>query len=179
MTSTRDLRFGLTLILLGVLCSSSYLPASPQTKGSDFEDPDGMYSLTLPPGWQAITSRDGLGRTEVNIVHQVRENAALKIRRITVEPGTKAMEQAVRDENQSLRFLPGYVKGTIENFAAASGAALVTYDFTSGGRPMMGRNYYLLVNETTIYLLRFTGTRNTLGPLRNQTDAIARSFKGR
>ena len=133
--------------------------------------------MTLPAGWQVVTSRDGLGRPQVDIVYDVRESGLLKIRLISVEAGTKAMDIAKREEEQNLRFQPGYAKGGVENFAASVTAALVVYDYTNGGRPMIGRNYYLLVNDTTAYLLRFTGTRATLGPIRNQTDAIARSFK--
>jgi len=150
-----------------------------QTRGEVFEDPEGKYSLVLPPGWQAITSRDGLGRTQVDIVYRVREDGALKIRRVAVEPGTKVLDHARRDEEQSLRFQPGYSKGSIENFGTGVSAALVSYDFTTAGRPMVGRNYYLQVDDRTVYVLRFTGNRNTLGPLRNQTDAMARSFKAR
>jgi len=171
------LRICLLILLCGVLLAGSGIPASAQSKGEVFDDPEGKYSLTLPAGWHVVTSRDGLGRTQIEIVYDIRESGLLKIRLISVEAGTKAIDVAKRDEEQSLRFQPGYAKGSIENFAAPVNAALVAYDFTNSGRPMIGRNYYLLVNETTAYLLRFTGTRNTLAPIRNQTDAIARSFK--
>lgn len=173
------LRICLLMLLCGIWLTSSAISAQTQSKGEVFEDPEGKYSLTLPPSWHVVTSRDGLGRPQVDIVYDVRESGLLKIRLISVEAGTKAMDLAKREE-QNLQFSqPGYAKGSIENFAASVNAALVTYDFTNGGRPVIGRNYYLLVNETTAYLLRFTGTRNTLGPIRNQTDAIARSFKVR
>jgi hypothetical protein len=171
------LRICLLMILGLALATSLTMPMRAQSKGEVFEDPEGKYSLTLPAGWHAVTSRDGLGRPQVDIIYNVRENGLLKIRRIAVEAGAKAMDVAKREEEQSLRFQPGYAKGSVENFAASVNAALVVYDFTSGGKPMIGRNYYLLVNETTIYLMRFSGSRNTLGPIRNQTDAIARSFK--
>jgi hypothetical protein len=110
----------------------------------------------------------------------VREDGALKVRRISVEPGTNAMDAAKREEDQTLRFRPGYSRGAVENFAAGyKSAALISYDYTQAGRPKMGRNYYIQVNETTVYALWFTGNRNTLGPLRAQTDAIARSFRAK
>ena len=167
------------LTALGILLALIPAISTPaQNKSEVFEDPDGKYKLTLSPGWQAVTSRDGLGRTQVEIVYNVRENGLLRIRRIAVEPGTKVMDLAKREE-QNLNFTQaGYAKSAIENFVVPGiTAALVSYDFTVNGRPAMGINYYLLVNETTAYLLRFTGARNTLGPIRNQTDAIARSFK--
>jgi hypothetical protein len=171
------LRACYALALLGALLMLA--AAQPQRGGEVFEDPEGKYSVTLPAGWHAVTGRDGLGRIQVDIIYRVREDGALKIRPLTVEAGSKAIDLAKREEEQSLRFLPGYAKGSIENFAASVDAALVTYDFTNGGRPMVGRNYYLLANETTAYLLRFTGNRNVLGPMRSQTDAMARSFKAK
>ena len=42
---------------------------------------------------------------------------------------------------------------------------------------MSGRTYYLQAGSRTVYVLRFTGLRNKLAVIRNQTDQIARSFK--
>jgi hypothetical protein len=42
---------------------------------------------------------------------------------------------------------------------------------------MAGRTYYLQGDDRTIYALRFTGLRDKLGRIRNQTDQIARTFK--
>jgi len=147
-----------------------------QVGGELFEDPEGKYSLTLPSGWSAVVSRDGLGRSDVKIVYRVNEHGTLKIRRATLESEIAPMEFARREEEHTLRFQPGYVKGKLEDFSGDS--ALVSYDYTTSGRPMLGRNYYVRVNPTTIFVLRFTGLRNILGPIRNQTDQMARSFKG-
>ncbi len=171
------LRFFLKLTLAGLLALIP-VAARSQVEGEIFEDPDHNYTLKLPKNWSAVVSQNGAGRNEVNIVFRgVREEGALQIRTITVEPGTKAMEAAKRDEEQTLRFRPGYVKGAIENFAANYNGALVNYDYTQSGRPKMGRKYYLLVNETTVYALWFSGNRPTMGPLRSQTDLITRSFR--
>lgn len=150
------------------------------------DDPDGKFSLTVPrslkpsDGWHAIESTDGLGRKQIEIVYKVREEGLLKIRRLDVEKGAKLADIVKRDESQTLTFLPGYTKGALEDFNVQGGkipATLASYDFTQGGRPKMGRNYYLLVNETTVYILRYTGNRGTMGALRSQTDIITRSFK--
>ena len=50
------------------------------------------------------------------------------------------------------------------------------YEYTSGGKAMAGRIYYLQPDNRTVYTLRFTGLRDRLQLIRNQTDAIARSF---
>ena len=147
-----------------------------QVGGEVFEDPEGKYSLTLPTGWSAVVSKDALGRQDVKIVYRVNEHGTLKIRRATVESEIAPLAFARREEEHTLRFNPGYAKGKIEEFSGDS--ALVSYDYTISGRPMMGRNYYLRVSPTTIFVLRFTGQRNILGPIRNQTDQMARSFKG-
>lgn len=143
-----------------------------------FDDPEGKYTLTLAPGWTGIVSRDGLGRVDVKIAYKVNEHGALRIRRVAVEEGLTPVEFAKRDEEQTLRFQPGYAKGSTEAFLGGVDGALVTYDYTISGRPMMGRVYYIKVNPTTIFSMRFTGLRSTLGPLRNHTDAMARSLKG-
>lgn len=149
-----------------------------QQRREVFEDPEGRYSLTLPPGWIGIVSKDGLDRVDVKIVYKVTENGALRIRRNVVEDGMKPMDFAKKDEEQTLRFLPGYAKGTTEVFSGGVDGALVTWDFTVSGRPMLGRAYYVRVNPTTIFSMRFVGLKNVLGPIRNETDSMARSLKG-
>ena len=120
-----------------------------------FEDPDGKYTLTLPEGWLAIINKDSLtGKSDFQIIYHVRENGALKISSLDVEAQTGTMEVANKHENENLRFQPGYQKGRAENFVIGGGATpgvLLSYDFkTTSGQPMVGRNYFLRVNETTV-----------------------------
>ena len=42
---------------------------------------------------------------------------------------------------------------------------------------MAGRTYYLQADNRTVYTLRFTGNRDKLARIRNQTDQIARSLR--
>jgi hypothetical protein len=139
-----------------------------KAQGNTIDDPEGKYSLALPNAdWLAIQSQDGLGRKQIEVVYKIREDGLLKVRRLDVEKDAKLLDVFKRDEGQTLTFLPGYTKGALEDFSAGGGkipAAVTSYDFTNGGRPKKGRNYYLQVNETT-------------EALRSQTDAIARSFK--
>lgn len=170
----------LAFAVMGLVLSVSSL-RKVEAQANTVDDPDGKYSLTLPNvDWLAIQSQDGLGRKQIEVVYKVREDGLLKVRRIEVEKDAKLVDVFKKDEGQTLTFLPGYTKGPLEDFSAGSGkipAAVTAYDFTQGGRPKKGRNYYLQVNETTVYLLRFTGNRSTMEALRSQTDAIARSFK--
>jgi hypothetical protein len=42
---------------------------------------------------------------------------------------------------------------------------------------MSGRFYFLKTADNQMYVLRFTGERDKLKSIRNQTDSIARTFK--
>jgi hypothetical protein len=153
------------------------------TKAQDsFDDPEGKYTLKLPTGWVAIVNQDRLtGKTDFLIVHGIRENGALKISTMEVDAKAEMPDVAAKHERESLRFLSGYTKGRIENFVVGVGqrnGALISYDFkNTAGQPQVGRTYLLRVNDTTVYVLRFTGRSTALGSLRNQTDMIARSFR--
>ena len=170
-------RFYLLLAGFLLLAAPSALA---QGSSETFEDPEGKYVLTLPAGWLGIVNQDALGRKEVNIVYKVRENGSLKIRRMDdVAPDADVMALAKKDEEQTLRFLPGYDELKIEKIIISAGrsAAMVAYDYTNGGQPFTGRDYFIRADEKTVYVLRFRGRRNILSTLRSHTDAIARSFK--
>jgi hypothetical protein len=145
-----------------------------------FEDPDGKYSMNLPNGWLGVVNTDGLGRNDVNIVYKNRENGALKIRVGEIAPGAAPMDFAAKDEQDRVRFAPAYDKLSMEKFLLGGSriGALLSYDYkNAAGQPFTGRVYYVPMDEKTIYILQFTGRRNTLGTLRNHTDQIARSIK--
>lgn len=186
----RYFRFYSLIVLLAAWCAGASVEAVAQTPpsaqapaGEVFEDPEGKYALTLPAGWLAVVTQDGLGRNEVNIVYRVRENGALKVRRIDDAVATTAvMDYATKDEGERVRFYPGYDKLALEKFLLGGNksGALLAYDYkTTSGQPFTGRIYYLRGDDKTIYVLQFTGRKNTLGVLRSQTDAIARSFKAK
>jgi hypothetical protein len=172
----------LRLITLSCCFFSLLAFAGLASRQDTFADPEGKYSLTLPRGWIAITNTDRVtGKTDFQVVYGIRENGALKISTMQVDPKAEMLAVAQQHEQDNLRFQPGYTKGKFENFMAGAGqraGSLNTYDYKNvAGQPMIGRTYYLRVDDTTVYMLRFTGRVSTLGSLRNQTDAIARSFK--
>jgi hypothetical protein len=179
MSSTVNRFFKLSTPLIFII---SIISATAQAQ-EVFDDPSGQFTVTLPAGWIAVVNQDSLGRKDVNIVYKIRENGALKIRRVDdLEENLEVMDYAKQDENGVVQYLPGYDRLSIEKFALPGGkiGVLLSYDYkNSVGQPFTGRNYYLRAGEKSIFILRFTGRKNTLTSLRNQTDAIARSFKSR
>ena len=91
--------------------------------------------------------------------------------------GLRCAERAHRDADQSLRYLPGFVDGKEEKFAGNLNGVTISYEYVKTGKPMMGRIYYLQADNRTVYSLRFSGLRDKLMRIRNQTDFMARSFK--
>lgn len=135
------------------------------------------YTLELPSAvWRAISEGDG-EREHAEFVYGDRLQGFLQIRKEAVEAGAKPSDVARRDLDQKLRFLPGFVEGKQESFSGRLEGVTVSYEFVRTGKPMMGRIYYLQADNRTIYALRFTGLRDKLARIRNQTDFIARSFK--
>ena len=74
------------------------------------------------------------------------------------------------------QFLPGYVAGKQESFSGKLKGIIFNFEFVRSGRSMAGRYYFLRANDATVYILRFTGQKDSLRSLRGQTDSIARSF---
>ena len=137
----------------------------------------GDYSIELPSSlWRSISESDGV-RDRAEFVYGDRLDGFLQIRKETVEAGTTPSDVALRDQDQKLRYIPGFVQGKQEPFSGRLNGVTASYEFTRAGKPMIGRIYYLQADNRTIYALRFSGLRDKLTRIRNQTDSIARSFK--
>lgn len=164
------LRMILTSAFVALSCS---LASAQQVFTSDNID----YTIELPSTtWRMISEPDA-AHEHVEFVYGDRLDGHLQIRKEVVEAGTTASDLARRDRDQKLRFLPGFVEGKEETFSGRLNGVTVSYEFIKTGKPMMGRIYYLQADNRTIYALRFTGLRDKLARIRNQTDLIARSFK--
>lgn len=134
------------------------------------------YTFELPSAnWRAIMEPDA-AHEHPEFVYGDRLDGYLTIRKEVVEAGTTPAELARRDDVK-LRFLPGFVQGKEETFDGRLDGVTISYEFVRSGKPMLGRTYYLQVDNRTIYALRFTGLRDKLSRIRNQTDLIARTFK--
>jgi hypothetical protein len=135
------------------------------------------YTFDLPsPMWKAILEPDA-AHEHPEFVFGDRLDGFLTIRKEIVEAGTTPSEVARRDQDLKLRFLPGFVEGKEDRFDGRLDGVTISYEFVRTGKPMIGRTYYLQADSRTIYALRFTGLRDKLSRIRNQTDLIARTFK--
>jgi hypothetical protein len=135
------------------------------------------YTFELPSAtWRPISEPDA-AHEHPEFVYGDRLDGYLTIRKEIVDAGATASEVARRDQDLKLRFLPGFVEGKEEPFNGRLDGVTMSYEFVRTGKPMLGRTYYLKADNRTVYALRFTGLRDKLSRIRNQTDLIARSFK--
>ncbi len=128
--------------------------------------------------WRLVDEPDDIHQ-HAEFVYGDRNDGYLRIRKETLEEGLTIKEYALRDQDQRVRlFLPGYVDGKMDDsFVGRLKGVSISYEYTQAGKPMAGRTYYLQANSRTVYALRFTGMRDKLVRIRNQTDGIARSLR--
>ena len=163
----------IAILALFVLAGSGSLVAAqdPYTSGNN------EFTIELPSSvWRVISEPDA-AHQHMEFVYGDRLEGYLQIRKEVVDAGATPSDVARRDLDQKLRFLPGFVEGKEEKFAGRLSGVTVSYEFIRTAKPMMGRIYYLQADNRTIYALRFTGLRDKLARIRNQTDLISRSFK--
>jgi hypothetical protein len=152
------------------------LSAGAQAQDS-FTDPNVDYELELPNAtWKATVRPDGVHQ-HVEFVYGDRMDGHLRVRKEVVKPEEKPADIARRDADLKLRYIAGYVAGREERFAGRLSGVTFGYEFTKDGKAMAGRVYYLQADGPTVYTLHFTGMRDKLQRIRNQTDLIARSFR--
>jgi hypothetical protein len=173
MELNNKMKYLKALFVLTAFAMSCLVAAGQQVYRSDQVE----YTLELPsPQWRIISEPDA-AHEHAEFVNGDRLDGYLKIRKEVVDAGTTTSELARRDLDQKLRFLPGFVEGKEEKFSGRLNGVTVSYEFIKTAKPMMGRTYYLQVDNRTIYSLRFTGSRDKLARIRNGTDFIARSFR--
>lgn len=161
-----SLFLGLTLVIAAV---SAY------SQTSSFSDPNVEYTFDLPDAKWKMTAKPSATSPNVEYVYGDRLDGYLVIRKLTVGKND-IMSDIIQDEEQKLQFNNGFVAGKQENFSGRLKGTIFNYEYVSSARNMSGRFYFLRVNETTVYVLRFTGQKDSLRALRAQTDSIARTF---
>ena len=159
-----------SLVVLALMVS---VVSAQQTYSNDKVE----YTFDLPsPTWHTIVDPDA-AHEHPEFVFGDRLDGYLTIRKEVVDAGTTASQLARSDQDLKLRFLPGFVPGKEEPFNGRLEGVTISYEYVRSGKTMIGRTYYLQADNRTIYALRFTGLRDKLGRIRNQTDLIARTFK--
>lgn len=138
------------------------------------------YVLDLPTlSWQPVSRVDV--HPHLDFVNGSDElNGRLRLTKIVVDPQTTAALLYKADEKLNLQHLPGYVACGDCNGEAFIGhltGATFSYEYSSGGKRIAGRVYYLQLDSRTFYALRFTVTQEKLKDVAGQMDFIARSFR--
>lgn len=141
-----------------------------------FTDPNVDYSFALPQAAWKITVKPSEISPNVEYVYGDKSDGHLEIRKLTVKSG-ELLSDTIEAEETKLQFLQGYVVGREEQFAGSLTGKVFNFEFVRSARNMSGRFYFLKADDTTVYVLRFTGERDKLRAIRNQTDSIARTFE--
>lgn len=142
-----------------------------------FSDANVEYTFELPETIWKMVVKPSASSPNVEYAYGDRLDGHLEIRKLSIKEGEVVSDLVQRDQEQKLQFLPGYVAGKEEPFAGAFRGRVFNYEYVKAGKPMSGRFYYLKSDDNTVYVLRFTGYKDKLRLIRNQTDSIARTFK--
>ncbi len=170
MRRTQRLLAG-ALLLLAFGATPALAQQQSYTSGND------DYEIELPSQTWKATPRAESAHQHLEFIYGDRSDGFLRLRKEVVEANTPLNEVARREADLKLRYLPGYVGGKEERFAGRLSGITASYEYTSAGKPMAGRIYYLQADNRTVYTLHFTARAERLQLIRNQTDAIARSFR--
>ncbi|MCY7374657.1 MAG: DUF1795 domain-containing protein [Pyrinomonadaceae bacterium] len=157
-------------VFLGLFFAVAALAQTPS-----FSDPNVEYTFDVPDAEWKQTVKPSTTSPNVEYVFKDRSEAHLEIRRMPIKAG-ETLADTMGDEEQRLQFLPGYVAGKEEDFKGALNGRAFNYEFIRSARNMSGRFYFIKADDKTVYVLRFTGQRDKLRSLRNQTDSMARTF---
>ena len=143
----------------------------------NYTSPKVQYVVEFPSAMWKLIDEPNETHQHAEFIYNDRNDGYLRIRKEVLEEGLTVREFARRDQEQKVRFLPAYVDGKEDTFSGRMAGVTISYEYTQAGKPMAGRTYYLQADDRTVYALRFTGVRDKLSRIRNQTDQIARTFK--
>ena len=166
----KSLKFFFSVVFTALFSVSIF--AQSQT----FNDPNVPYTFDLPEATWKMTLKPSSISPNVEYVFGDRSDGHLEVRKLTIKSG-EMISETIDNEEQKLQFLTGYVAGKEEDFRGSLNGKVFNYEFVRSGRNMSGRFYFLKSDASTVYVLRFTGERDKLRSIRNQTDSIARTFE--
>jgi len=168
----RSLSFAVLLIAVWVVFGGV---VSAKAQVTAFADPNVDYSFSLPDAkWKQVVKASAMN-PNVEYVYGERRDGLLEVRKLVVGKDSM-MADVIRDQEQKLQFLPGFVAGKEETFAGKLKGSVFNFEYVHSGAAMGGRYYFLRANDTTVYVLRFSGLKDSIRSIRNQTDQVARTF---
>ena len=170
----RSIKIALMVWVLAVFAAEGPVHAQ---EGA-FSHPDVDYSFIVPDAKWRMTSRPSATSPNVEYVYGDRRDGHFEVRKLTV-PKNAILIDVIEDEESKHQFLRGFVAGKEENFAGKLRGTVYNFEYVQDGRNMTGRHYFLRADDTTVYILRFSGLKDSLRTIRNQTDSIARTFSVR
>jgi hypothetical protein len=153
-----------------------FLALSAAAQTDTFSDANVDYSFDIPNATWKMTAKPSQTSPNVEYVYGDRSGGYLEVRKLSVK-ADDLMADVIGGEEEKLKFLQGYVAGKEENFSGNLRGTVFNFEFVRSGRNMSGRFYFLKASPTIVYVLRFTGLKEKLITIRNQTDSIARTFE--
>ena len=155
--------------------STSHFTAGVQEHS--YTSPKMNFIVDFPsPTWRLVDEPDDVHQ-HTEFIYGDRIDGYLRIRKEALDQGMTLKDFAHHDQEQKTRYLPGYVDGKEDGFTGRLTGVTLSYEFTERGKSMAGRTYYLQGDGGAVYVLRFTGLRDKLSRIRNQTDFISRSLR--
>ena len=136
-----------------------------------FDEPGIEYTFEVPSEKWKLVSKSPY----TNFVFGTAREGDFEVRKITAA-ASKPIIDVMKEEEEKLQFLQGFVAGKEENFSGALRGSVYNYEFVKSGRSMAGRFYFLRSGDS-VYVLRFTAYTSNLRSLRVQTDIMARTFQ--
>ena len=141
-----------------------------------YSDPNADYTFAIPDDKWKVTGKPTAALPNMDMVWGDRADGAMEVRKLTVPKGQSLVELMHGSEENKYSFLRGYVSGKDETFSGKLRGSVMNFEYVAAGKAMAGRNYYLRADDTTVYLLKFSGPKDNIRSLRNQADTIARTF---
>lgn len=163
------------LSFLLAACACLLFAVSTFAQKTSFSDSNAEYIFDVPNETWKQTVKPSPTSPNVEYVFGERQSGHFEVRKLALKSGA-ALADIIRDEEQKLQFLPGYVVGKEESFNGTLDGRIFNYEYVRAGRKMGGRFYFLKADDKTVYVIRFTGIGDKLRSIRNQTDSIARTF---
>ncbi|MBK7707554.1 MAG: hypothetical protein IPN69_07090 [Acidobacteria bacterium] len=143
---------------------------------STFSNENVEYTFDLPNDTWKILAEPSKIKPNAEYVYGDRLSGYFEVRKLAVKDDS-VMSDIIADEETKLKFIQGYIAGKEEPFSGKLRGTVFNYEFLRSGRNMSGRIYFLKADATTVYTVRFTGLKEKLIAIRNQTDSIARTFQ--